>query len=432
MNILIVADNWSMRWGGESSFPIIYARHFLRRGASLWMVAHGRVREEMLQAFPEHHDRISFIEDTPGMLRLGRLSRGLPYRIKDLFVSAATHMMTQRLARRTALELVGSQPIDVVFEPFPISPKALSYMYGLGVPVVIGPMCGGMDFPPAFRDYDSRATRAAVALGRRASLLAHYLAPGKRRADVLIVANERTRAALPPGCRGRVVTVVESGVDLSTWSADERPDSPATGPVRFVFSGRFVDWKGVQFLLDAFLKVRGRRDDCVLELIGDGELGPEIRERCAAPELKDRVRLHGWLSRPDAARVIREADIFVMPSLRECGGGAILEAMALGKPIVAANWGGPGAYVNETCGILVEPSSKDAYVDGLADAMDRLAASEELRTRLGRGGRERIRQEYFDWESKGDRVLEILEEAIRTAGRPARRLEGPSRVEAAP
>ena len=416
INILMVSDNWSMKMGGEASFPTIYAGLFRARGAVVWMVSHARVREEILDAFPDSHDRIRFIEDTPTMLRIARIGRILPYRLRDLILGMILHMMTQRQARRVVRELIGEHRIDVVFEPTPISPKAVSSMYGLGRPVVIGPMCGGMSFPPAFRDLDSRFTRLMVGLGRKLAILWHWWTPGKLRADVLLVANERTARALPPGCHGRVITVVESGVDLSTWSGDPRPTAAAAGaPVRFVFSGRFVDWKGVEYLVAAFLKARNRHADCVLELIGDGELGPRIREACDVPELRDHVRLHGWLSRDDAARIIRECDVFVMPSLRECGGGAILEAMALGKPIVAANWGGPAAYVNETCGLLVEPASKQAYIDGLADAMVQLAQSAELRARLGQGSLERVREEFFEWEAKGDRVLEILKGVARRA-----------------
>lgn len=413
LKILIVADNFSMRWGGEASFPPIYARLFQGRGATVWIVCHARVRDEVLETFPDAHDRIRFIEDTPAMLRLFRMGQRLPYRLRDLLVGNLIHMMTQQHARRVVRELIPEHKIDVVFEPTPISPKAVSFLYGLGVPVVIGPMCGGMSFPPAFRDMDSRFTRSGIAVGRSLSKLAHRLIPGKLRADVLLVANQRTADALPPGCRGRVITVVESGVDLSTWSGVPAGASAGPGPVRFAFSGRFVDWKGVEFLVAAFRKMRERVDHCALDLIGDGELGPRIRELCAAPELKDHVRLHGWLSREEAARVVRECDVFVMPSLRECGGGAILEAMALGKPIVAAHWGGPGCYVNDHCGIRVEPTSRQGYIDGLADAMTRLAESADLRARLGQGARERIHERYFEWEAKGDRVLEILEEAVR-------------------
>lgn len=417
MNILIVADNWSMKWGGESSFPPTYARLFQERGATVWMVAHARVRDQILEAFPDAIGRMRFIEDTPAMLRLAGMGRHLPYRIRDLVVGGVLHMMTQRSARRLALDVIRENRIDVVFEPTPISPRSTSSLYDLGVPVVIGPMCGGMSFPPAFRDMDSRFTRVGIAIGRKLSALAHRLAPGKLRADVLLVANERTADALPRGCRGRVVTVVESGVDVSTWSPDPAAARPGAGPVRFAFSGRFVDWKGVELLVAAFRKARERVEDCALDLIGDGDLGPRIRETCAAPELKDHVRLHGWLAREEAARVVRECDVFVMPSLRECGGGAILEAMALGKPIIAANWGGPGQYVDDSCGIRVEPSSREAYVDGLADAMTLLARSEELRSRLGQGARERIRECDFEWEAKGDRVFGILEEVAR-GGQP--------------
>jgi glycosyltransferase involved in cell wall biosynthesis len=127
-------------------------------------------------------------------------------------------------------------------------------------------------------------------------------------------------------------------------------------------------------------------------------------------QLAETVRLHGWVSRPEAARIIRKADVFVMPSLRECGGTAILEAMALGKPVITTNWAGPADYVDATCGVLVEPSSKTGFIDGLAEAMVRLSRSPELRKSLGEGGKLRVRKDDLDWDSKADRVLSILTE----------------------
>lgn len=416
INILIVADNFSMKMGGEASFPTIYSKLFQARGANLWIMCHERVRGEVSEALPELRDFMRFVEDSAAIKGISRLGRLLPYRVNDLIVGSIVQMLTQRRSRQLARDLIRETRIDVIFQPTPISPKAVSYMYDLGVPVVIGPMCGGMSFPPAFRDMDSTFSRLMIAIGRMVSPLAHRMIPGKLRADALLVANDRTAAALPAGCRGRVIRVVESGVDLSVWSdAGRATIAGEGGTVRFVFSGRFVDWKGIEFLVAAFLKVREKVGHAVLDLIGDGELGPKIRAMCSAAELKDHVRFHGWLSRQEAARVIRVCDVFVMPSLRECGGGAILEALAMGKPVIAANWGGPGDYVNETCGIRVEPSSREAYIDGLADAMIRLARSQELRASMGHGGRERIREEYFEWEAKGDRVFKILGDVANRA-----------------
>lgn len=141
--ILIVSDNISMRMGGEASFPFVYAKLLMARGAEVWMVGHARVRDELRTSFPEAWDRIRFVEDMPLMVLIFRLGRLVPYRVRDLIFDQLIHMLTQRRARGVALELIREQGIEVVFEPSPIAPKAVSYMYGLGVPVAIGPLCGG-------------------------------------------------------------------------------------------------------------------------------------------------------------------------------------------------------------------------------------------------------------------------------------------------
>ncbi|MEG3837401.1 MULTISPECIES: hypothetical protein [unclassified Microcoleus] len=68
-------------------------------------------------------------------------------------------------------------------------------------------------------------------------------------------------------------------------------------------------------------------------------------------------------------------------------------------------------YLNSTCGILVEPASREGFVKGLTDAMLKLAQSPELRQSMGCAGRERVRQP-FDWERKVDRILEISQQTI--------------------
>jgi glycosyltransferase involved in cell wall biosynthesis len=97
-----------------------------------------------------------------------------------------------------------------------------------------------------------------------------------------------------------------------------------------------------------------------------------------------------------------------LPSLFECGGAVVLEAMAMGLPVIATDWGGPADYLDESCGILVKPSSREALVDGFASAMQRLAQSPELRARLGDAGYKRAR-EHFDWEHKINQILKIYE-----------------------
>jgi glycosyltransferase involved in cell wall biosynthesis len=85
--------------------------------------------------------------------------------------------------------------------------------------------------------------------------------------------------------------------------------------------------------------------------------------------------------------------------------------MASGKPVVATAWGGPLDYLDESCGILVPPDSREALIAGLADGLSRLAADPELRARLGRAGRERVERD-FNWEDKIDDMIAIYRRAI--------------------
>lgn len=413
LRILIVSENISMKLGGESSLPYYYAKLFNKRGAEVWLACHERVREEVAAGFPELGDRVLYVRDSLLQKALFRWSAWLPYRIRDLLIGQLIHYSTHWRLRRMARMLGRRKVIDIVLEPSPITPKGLSFMYGIGVPVAIGPLCGGMEFPPAFQNLDSPLTRLIISTSRALAFLANRLVPGKLQAAVLMVANAQTERALPAGVKGKVIRLFESGVDLAIWKPAPKRQS-TEDEVRFVFSGRFVDWKGIQFLLPAFERAVAREPSCMLELIGGGgEFDRQVRELASRPGIRDRVRLHGWVSRERAAEILREADVFVMPSLRECGGTAILEAMALGKPIIATAWGGPADYVDERCGVLVNPSSPEQFIEGLADAIVRLGRSAELRERLGQGGQQRVREDYLAWDAKADRVLNVLAEAAR-------------------
>jgi glycosyltransferase involved in cell wall biosynthesis len=115
---------------------------------------------------------------------------------------------------------------------------------------------------------------------------------------------------------------------------------------------------------------------------------------------------------------MEDADVFVLPSLRECGGSAAFEAMALGLPSIVARWGGPGLYVPDDCGIRVEPSSRDAFIAGLAEAMLGLARDPHLRQRMGERAVRYASEGIFNWERKIDRFLEIYREVVARRPRP--------------
>jgi glycosyltransferase involved in cell wall biosynthesis len=410
--VLIVAEHASAKFGGEAILPLQYFRFLRRRGVEAWLIAHARTKDELEELFPDEQSRIRYIPDTLLHRILDKLGKPLPARIEYFSTGLMLRILSQWMALGVARDLVREQNIDVVHQPIPVSPKEPSMLRALGAPLVIGPMNGGMSYPPAFRVQQRIAERAFLAIGRRLAPLAHSMIPGKMRAQTLLISNQRTRDALPRGVQGDVIEVVDNGVDLSLWRPRETAGE-APGPPRFAFVGRLISLKAVDLLIEAFGHLV-RRQDARLELIGDGPVRPQLESRVAALGLGERITFHGTLTQVAIAERLRSFDIFVLPSLHECGGAVILEAMAVGLPIIATRWGGPIDYVTPECGILIDPTGREGMISGLTEAMERLASSPALARKLGAAGRERAVR-HFDWERKIDTILEIYRRTMDRA-----------------
>jgi glycosyltransferase involved in cell wall biosynthesis len=392
---LIVCEHASFRFGGEAVLPAQYFKGLRERGVECWLITPERTRGELDEVFAGERGRIAYVPDTWAVKMLYRLGKGLPDRLNYFTFGYGIRILNQLAARRVARRLVREKGIDVVHQPIPVSPKEPTLLRRLGAPLIIGPMNGGMNYPPAFRHYDSWLMRGFQRVGRFLSPVFHWVMPGKREARVLLVANERTRGALPR-CRGEVMELVENGVDLELWKVEDREGGG--GPVVFLFAGRLVRLKGVDILIDAVAKVGGRAEIRV-EIVGDGSIRSELEAQARGLGLGEVVRFVGWVSQKELAGRMAGADVFVLPSLHECGGAVVLEAMACGKPTIAVRWGGPADYLDESTGVLLEPGGREMLVEELAEAMVGLANDAERRRALGRAARGKVEREY-SWRGK--------------------------------
>jgi glycosyltransferase involved in cell wall biosynthesis len=407
MRILIVAETVSFKMAGEPLLPYVYFQKLRDRGQDTWLICHERTRLELQEAFPsEAFEHITFIPDTAWQRFVFHISqycrgRGIGFVLYEL-----SRWSTQIRARPEIKRLVQELDLQLVFQPTPISPKMPSFLYGLGIPVVIGPLAGGMDFPPHFNYLEPPGSLALVNIGRFVANLINRLIPGKLEAQALIVSDQRTHKALPRGCRGQIYTVRDGAVDLKQVRYYPKSTRQPEQPLRFVFMARFVEQKGIRFLVEAFSLI-SQNINASLDLIGSGELLEEIQLRVRQLGLEDRVTFHGWMAIADAQRLLQECDIFVVPSIGDPGNIAMLEAMAVGMPMIVTRWGGVGEVADETCALMVDPTTPADFILALATAMENLAQSPELRQQLGKGAKAKIKSSYLDWDSKVDRILEI-------------------------
>lgn len=175
----------------------------------------------------------------------------------------------------------------------------------------------------------------------------------------------------------RKLVTVYNGVDTERFRPRDR-DARAPGPLRIGAVGRLVDEKNYPMLLRAVALLRARGLRLEVYIVGDGPLGPELREMSSGLGIDDVVQFAG--RRADIPQILRTFDIYVLSSKSEGLPIAVLEAMATGLPVVATAIDAlPEVITHEANGLLVPAGDSAA----LADALHRLALDEPLRDRLG-------------------------------------------------
>jgi glycosyltransferase involved in cell wall biosynthesis len=184
------------------------------------------------------------------------------------------------------------------------------------------------------------------------------------------------------------VVVVPNGVPDVT-SPLGRDRSQGGNEVRIGCISRLSREKGVDVLMAAFRQVASAHSGARMVLVGDGLERAALEAMSRQFGLDARVQFLGM--RDDVPSILRNLDVFVLPSRTEGLPMALLEAMAAGLPIVATAVGGvPEAIRDGETGILVPPERPDE----LAGAILRLASDEALRNRLAAGGRQTFLNRY--------------------------------------
>lgn len=180
------------------------------------------------------------------------------------------------------------------------------------------------------------------------------------------------------------------------------PDTPLV-----VCASRLQAEKNVVGLVEAMARVHATRSDAVCVIAGTGDEEPAIRCRIAELKLDDHVHLAGF--RSDVLDVIAAGDVFVLPSHAEPFGLVLLEAMSLGKPVVATAAGGPLEVVEEgRTGLLVKPGDSGA----MASAISQLICDPQRRDAMGRAGRERFLK-CFTAEQMGCHMANMYKNLVR-------------------
>jgi len=208
------------------------------------------------------------------------------------------------------------------------------------------------------------------------------------RADWVVVPGRRSGALLREYGVTTRIEVIPTGIDMS-YARPERlrpirgefglPD----GAPLLVYAGRLAKEKSIDFLLESFALLHGRRDDVWLLMVGGGPIEQDCRALASRLGIESRVRFAGYIPHADVFRCCAEADLFVFASETETQGLVIAEAMSVGAPCVAVSASGVEDVVeHERNGLLTGPDREE-----FTAAIQRLLDDRALRARLSENAR---------------------------------------------
>ena len=217
---------------------------------------------------------------------------------------------------------------------------------------------------------------------------------GKRNATILQNQDDlELLSSFAPKVKGNAIVTNGSGVDLERFAQQPKRNQYLDSPVNVLFVGRFLKEKGVFELMDSVREMRKQNVPFEMHMCGDFD--PGNRSSATVDDLAQwkQEGLVDWSGRLDDVRdKLAAADIVVLPSYREGTPRSLLEAMAVGRPLVTTDVPGCRNVVQDSVnGFLVE--SHNPLM--LADAMAKLIEDENLRERMGEASRE-LAEAKFD------------------------------------
>ena len=298
----------------------------------------------------------------------------------------------------------------------------------LPVPYLRGPGGGAHRTPEGFlREYSpgARFWERFRSIGQWVLRKDPFYLRSQRRAGVILLCNREAADAVPKSLRHKVQLFPVNGIsadDLRIIGGEnegespraettQSPQPPARRTFEVLYAGKLLGLKGVALGIQGFALFAQRHSDVRFSLVGDGPERARLEALIKELGVENSVLLKKWMPRSELLMVMRTADVFLFPSLRDGGGAVVVEAMAAGKPVVCMDLAGPGLHVTESCGIKITPETPKQTTQGIADALERLYQDRELLARMGKAARHRVEEAYV-LDKLGDRLLGIYETVL--------------------
>lgn len=288
-----------------------------------------------------------------------------------------------------------------------------SFLSLLPVPFIWGPVGGGEAAPKAFwKDFSWRGKAYEIlrSLAHRLGEIDPFTRLTARRSALVRATTEDTAKRVHQMKAVNVEVFSESGISQEEIERLAQCTMPNSSPMRFISMARLLHWKGLHLGVQAFA-MANLPDDAEYWILGEGPEKERLQTLADKLNVANRVKFWGRLSRDETLGKLSECHVLLHPSLHDSGGWVCLEAMAAGRPVICLDLGGPAVQVTEETGLKIPAHTPEQTVSSLADAITCLAKDSELRSRMGKAGQQRVR-DNFSWETKGRQLVQLYDKIL--------------------
>jgi glycosyltransferase involved in cell wall biosynthesis len=263
-----------------------------------------------------------------------------------------------------------------------------------GYQYILGPLNGNVGYPPGFRSRTPWSARLREHFYFAIQHTAGRIFADKRNAArILIAGGERSLKAVvwAGGVVDRVTEVLDSGIPDRLLS--QQPVRHSGTNTHMMAAGRLDAYKGFDLAIAAVARAG---PDYLLSIHGDGTERANLEALAVRLGVAGRVRFHGWTPHDRLIAAMRGSRALLFPTLAEANGIIMQEAMMVGLPVVALNWGGPAILGANGAAVLVAPTGEISVINDLAEAIRRLASDGAYADAIARSARERA-ERSFAW-----------------------------------
>lgn len=263
-----------------------------------------------------------------------------------------------------------------------------------------GPMGGGECVPFTFlgvMPFKQRVIQLFRYLLNYSTIINPLILLPACKSKLILARTPNTKSIMPFFAKKKTRVLLETAMENDVFIRQKKNYNADV--IKMVISARFISIKNIPLVIKSLKYIQSPKP-WKLTLLGSGPDKKLIESTIKSEGVEEKITIIPYMPREEALDMIEDSDIFIFPSLKEGGTWALMEAMAIGLPVVCLDWAGMAVETTPETAIQIPITNPKQMEKDFGKAISVLINDCQKREQLGQAARKRIK-DVFNWEAKG-------------------------------